>query len=447
MKTQNLLFSALVLSTSLSTPLVYAETPVSIMDIYQKAVEKDATIAAERAAAKAGEESETQGLSQLLPTITAGANLNYNYSKVTYADVSGRDSSDTYDSNGLNLQLTQALFNLSTHTAYSQSKIAGNLSEIQLNIAEQNLILRVAKAYFDILSAKESLGVAKSQTVAFNENLERAILTLKVGTATKTDKLEAQARYDLARASELSASNQLAIANQSLASIIGELPKALRSLNKETTLLEVNPQNMQHWVDAAIGNNLNLKLSQLGVKNSHLEVKKLKSDRLPTVNLVATGSLTNQYSNFIGSDSTNTNANLGIQLSMPIYTGGLMTSRIRQAEALRTQQKFSHTDIQRQVVLQTQQAYLTASNGFQQVAALKQASISSASALEATRKGMEVGVRTNLDLLNAQQQFYETERDYTVAKYNYLLTVLNLKAAAGNLEETDINRLNQLLEK
>jgi len=442
MKIRYLLYSALLLSSSLAS----AESPSGIIDIYQKAVEKDAAIAAERAAAIAGQEAESQGLSQLLPSINASANASYSYSKTTYDDAPAQNSSKKSDSSSINLQLTQPLFRSANFTAYSQSKIAGNLSDIQLSIAEQNLILRVATAYFDILSANESFAVAKSQTRAFNENLERAKLTFKVGTATKTDKLEAQARYDLARASELSALNQLAIAKQSLASIIGEEPKMLRSLNKNSLLLKVDPQDMQHWVDSAISNNLSLKSSQLGVKTAQLEIKKLKNDRLPVIDFVANANLSRQYATFVNSDSTNKGASVGLQLSLPLYTGGLMTSRIREAEALRTQQKFNHTDIQRQIILQTQQAYLTALNGFQQMEALKQASISSDSALQATRKGMEVGVRTNLDLLNAQQQFFETERDYTVAKYNYLLTVLNLKAAAGSLAKADLESLNALLK-
>lgn len=443
MKIQYLLYAAIVLSS----PFAFAESPSGIIEIYQKAVEKDATLAAERATAIAGQEKETQGLSALLPSINASANANYSYSKTTYDDAPTLDSSKKSDSTSINLQLVQPLFRSANHTAYSQSKIAVDLSELQLSIAEQDLILRVATAYFDVLSANESLTVAKSQTRAFNENLERAKLTFKVGTATKTDKLEAQARYDLARASELSALNQLAIAKQSLASIIGEEPKALLSLNKDAKLLKVDPQDMQHWVDSAINNNLSLKSSQLGVQTAQLEIKKLKNDRLPVIDFIASANLNRQYAAFVQSDSTNKGASVGVQLSLPLYTGGLMTSRIREAEALRTQQKYNHTDIQRQIILQTQQAYLTALNGFQQIEALKQASISSDSALQATRKGMEVGVRTNLDLLNAQQQFFETERDYTVAKYNYLLTVLNLKAAAGSLAKADLEILNALLEK
>lgn len=446
MKTHSLFFSAiLVCILAISSPLSFAKPGTGIIDIYEKAEQKDAIIAAQRAATIAGQEKQSQGLSQLLPAMNAKASADYNYSKTVYDTAPERDTKKTYDSSGVNVIFTQSLFNLSKFSAYSQSKLAGNVANIQLDAAKQDLILRVSKAYFDILSAKESFAVAQSQTKAFKENLQRAKLTFKVGTATKTDKLEAQARYDLARASELTALNQFAIAKQSLTSIIGEEPQNLRPLRKDAKLLKVDPQNMQHWVDSAISHNLNLKLSHLGVETSQLEVSKLKKDRLPIIDFVAKANLGKQYVSFVSSDSINTGASVGIELSLPIYTGGLMSSRIREAEALRTKQKFTHTDMQRQVTLQTQKAYLTALNGYQQVDALKQASISSKSALKATRKGMEVGVRTNLDLLNAQQQFFETERDYTVAKYNYLLIVLNLKAAAGSLAKSDVESMNKLL--
>ena len=447
MKTQSLWLSGL-LSVLLifGSTFVCAETSSGIIDIYQQALEKDALIAAERAATKAGAEKQKQGLAGLLPKIDASANASYSRNKTNYDDNTRfPDTSSSADSRGLDVKLIQPLFHLASYTAYSQSKIAVNQSRLQLHIAEQNLILRVAKAYFDILSANESLSVAKSQTAAFKENLDRAILTFKVGTATKTDKLEAQARYDLARAKQLSALNQLAIAKQSLASIIGETPPVLFPLNKNAPLLKVDPQNMQHWVDAAIANNLSLKLSKSRVTTSQLEIKRLKNDRLPVINFVADGNQNKRFASFANTNTTTTEMSVSLQLSLPIYTGGLMSSRIREAESLHTQQKYKHTDALRQVILQTQQAYLTALNGFQQLEALNQASISSASALQATRKGMEVGVRTNLDLLNSQQQFFETERDYTVAKYNYLLSVLDLKAAAGVLSRIDVEKLNHLL--
>ncbi|MDX1812525.1 MAG: TolC family outer membrane protein, partial [Gammaproteobacteria bacterium] len=325
------------------------------------------------------------------------------------------------------------------------SKLAVDQAGIQLEAAKQDLILRVTKAYFDVLSAEENVAVSQAQTRAFSESLERAKLTFKVGTATKTDMLEAQARYDIAAASEIAAKNQLAVANQTLAIITGELSGSLQKISSKAHLPEITPKDMKNWVDTADTNNPQLKLAKLGVDISNLEVSKQKGDRIPTLDLVASAQQNKGYQSFIDSNMTSTNLSLSLQLSVPIYTGGLMSSHIREAEANRLQQKQMQENTKRQVELQTQQAYLNTLNGKQQVDALQQALISNESALEATKKGVEVGVRTNLDLLDAQQQYFATQRDFTVAKYNYLLSVLQLKAAAGTLAENDVKDLNNLL--
>jgi len=420
----------------------------SLASIYQKALERDPEIAAAKFAMEAGQEQSSQGLSPLLPQLNLSGNIGRSHTKTepdSSDPVLGKNRSIDSDSQSIGIILSQNLFNASNFKGYKQSKSASKQTSIEYKIAEQSLILRVAKSYFDVLSAQENLSVAQSQTRAFLESLERAKLTFKVGTATKTDKLEAQARYDLARADEISASNQLSIAKQALASIIGESPDNLLALNKQATLSMITPEDMQYWVDLAMKNNFQLELSQSGLEISSQEVSKLKSDRLPTLDFVASASKGKQYDFRSDSDADTTNYKVAIELKMPLYTGGLMSSRIREAEHLRSQQQQNQITSQRQVILQTQQAFLTAMNGKQQTDALKQALVSSESALQATRKGVEVGVRTNLDLLDAQQQFFATERDYSFAKYNYLLSVLDLKAAAGILSDKDVEQLNNLL--
>jgi len=418
-----------------------------LLDIYNKAVEKDPVLAGAQFAADAGKEKSTQGLSLLLPRVSVSADASYDYSNIQYGNnlFNLPDSKTLSDSRSYGMQVSQPLFRAADIKAYSQSKIVTLQTEIQLKIAEQDLILRVSQAYFDVLSANENLQVSNSQSKAFKESLERAKLTFKVGTSTKTDKLEAQARYDLAKANEISASNQLAIAKQSLVSIIGEIPSTLKKLKDNAALTKLKANNIQYWVDTAIARNLQLGLVNTGYKISKFEVQKLKSDRLPTLDLVASASKSNRYNSFLDKNIDTTNASINLQLAMPIYTGGLVSSRIREAESLKFQQQQNKINIQRQIVLQAQRAYLNSYNGLQQVEALQQALKSSNSALEATQKGLEVGVRTNLDLLDSQQQFFSTERDFTIAKYNYLLNVLNLKAAAGILSQDDIADMDSLL--
>lgn len=437
---------AVTLIIGLVSNNVYSQT-MDLLGAYNKAQERDPLIAAAEYQAQAGEETSVQGKSLLLPQVSVGANVGYGYSKSEYDPNPSNFSEDSETSElyNVNAQLAQPIYHPSDWQAYQQSKLVVDQSQINLAIARQDLILRVSNAYFDVLSAEENVAVSEAQTRAFSESLERAKLTFKVGTATRTDMLEAQARYDIAVAAEIAAKNTLAIARQALASIIGDMPAALEKLAKNAKLTTIQPTDMKHWVDLAYSNNLDLKLASLGVDISQLEVKKLKGDRLPQVDLVVSASQNQRYQSAFQSDIATTSADLSVQLNMPIYTGGLLTSRIREAEALRLQQKELKVNAERLVQLQTQQAYLNALNGKQQVDALQQALISNESALEATKKGVEVGVRTNLDLLDAQQQYFATQRDFTVAKYNYLITILQLKAAAGILSENDVRQLNELL--
>jgi len=440
-------FFSLALAGAMQFSLAHASAQ-GLLDIYNKAVEKDPVLAGAKYAANAGKEKTRQGLSLLLPRMSVSANASYDYSRNQYGQnvFNLSDTETLSDSRNYGFEIAQPLFRAADIKAYSQSKIVALQTEIQLKLAEQELILRVAQAYFDVLSANENLQVNKAQAKAFKESLERAKLTFKVGTSTKTDKLEAQARYDLARANVISAENQLAIARQSLASIIGEAPDTLKKLKNNAELRKLKADNIQYWVDTAIARNLQLGLANTGYKISQIEVTKLKSDRLPTLDLIANANKANRYNSFLDKNIDATNASINLQISMPIYTGGLVSSRIREAENLKFQQQQNKINVQRQVILQTQQAYLNSYNGLQQVNALQQALTSSNSALEATRKGLDVGVRTNLDLLDSQQQYFSTERDFRIAKYNYLLSLLNLKASAGILDKADIESLDTILD-
>jgi len=425
---------------TINSSSVFANDSAGLMEIYELALQSDPQISAAKFGRDAGLEKSEQGLSLLLPQISFSAGISYSKTKVDSLNIDQNS-----DNRNFGLQLSQPLFNASSSTSYKQSKIVVDQAELEYRIAEQDLILRVAQAYFDVLSAQENLAVNQAETRAFAESLARANLTFKVGTATKTDKLEAQARFDLARASELSAENLLAIAKQTLSSITGVPTKKLKSLVKNSKLTSINPTEMEQWNQLALANNYQLQLSQTSLDIAKKEMIKLKDDRLPTINLVASARENTGFSANLGTDITTDTLSIGLELSLPLYTGGLMSSRIREAEHLRFQQKELQTNSQRQVLLQTQQAYLTVMNGFQQIDALEQALISSESALQATKKGLEVGVRTNLDVLDSQQQYFSTERDFRIAKFNYLLQILNLKAAAGILSAEDIQSLNALL--
>ncbi len=430
-----------------SSPLAMAAETMDLLKVYEAAKRQDPVIEAARRAAAAGSEAAVQGRALLLPSVNATADYSYSYLESRYSPSNPfiPNISETFDSYSYGINVSQALFDKTRYASYQQGLVNAAQADTSLQLAEQELILRVAEGYFSVLSAQASVEVAESQKKAFAESLERANLTFKIGTATITDKLEAQARYDLARADEIAAANTLEVARQSLRSIIGEQPGELLPLREDAALPPLQPRDMDTWVQRALDHNVELRLAEQGVELSRQEIAKARGSRYPTVNLVANAARQVQYSPFADADNEINRVSVAVQLNMPLYTGGLNSSRVRQAVSARDEAAQKQEQTRRQISLQAQQRYLEALNGLQRVEALTQALASSESALEATRKGLEVGVRTNLDLLNAQQQFYSTKRDLAVAKYNYLLSLLQLKAASGMLAEQDLLQMSHLL--
>ena len=266
-----------------------------------------------------------------------------------------------------------------------------------------------------------------------------------MGTATITDTYEAQARYDLVDAQEIAAQNDLEVKKRALQQLTNAMPGDLRQLGQQFKLEGLQPADMEKWVDTAQQHNSQLAVAQAAAELAEKEVARNRGGHYPTLDLVANYS--EQYAGGgsfgVGSDSRN--AAVGLQLNVPLFQGGATQSRVREAEANRDRASEELETARRNAALQTRQAYLGVVNGIAQVKALQQALKSSESLLEASKLGQEVGVRTNLDVLNAQQQLYSTRRDLYQAEYNYLISQLKLKAAAGTLAEDDLTRVNQAL--
>ncbi|MDH5300028.1 MAG: TolC family outer membrane protein [Gammaproteobacteria bacterium] len=429
-----------LLSIAALSPAVAQTT--NLEQIYALAQDRDASIATANASYAAGQEKASQGRALLGPSLTAGASYTYSHSKDDLMMPDGKSS----NTQSVSLNLTQPLYNSAAFAGYRQGKLAAVQAKDNLTIAEQDLIVRTAQAYFNVLSAQESVRVAQAQKRAFSENLERAKLTFKVGTATITDKHEAQARYDLAVADEIAANSTLEVAKQSLASIIGEMPAELADLKADTALPELTPADMAEWIKRAKTNNAQLKAVQQTVAISQEDLNKARAGHKPVVSLVASAGQQEGYNSFLKQDNTTDTYSVAVQLQVPIFASGMTSSQVREANALRESAKSRLEQTERNIVLQTQQAYLAVANGRLRVLALQAALLSNQSAMDATKKGLEVGIRTNLDLLNAQQLYFATQRDLAVAKYNYLIDILRLKSASGSLEAVDLNEINALLQ-
>ncbi|OFZ65873.1 MAG: channel protein TolC [Betaproteobacteria bacterium RBG_16_56_24] len=418
-----------------------------LLETYHAAQANDPQIAAAYATQQAGREKLPQGRSLLLPSINLSANSTFNDQTTQYQGTTFLPGgTNRYNSNGYGVSLVQPLFRQQNWLAYSESELQVAQAEAQFRIAEQDLMVRVAQAYFDVLIAQDSVQLAETQKAAISEQLEQARRNFEVGSATITDTLEAQARHDLTGAQEIAAQNNLEIKRRALQQLINAMPKDLAHLGKEFRLEDPQPADMEKWVDDAQSNSLQLAVARAAAELAEKEVARNRGGHFPTVDLVANYSSSNANGGSFGVGSDTTSKSVGVQLNMPLFQGGAANSRWREAEANRERARQELENARRNVATQTRQAYLGVASGIAQVKALQQALASSESVLEASKLGHEVGVRTNLDVLNAQQQLYSTRRDMYQAQYNYLLSQLRLKAAVGTLGEADLSRINQALQ-
>ncbi len=409
---------------------------VDLLEIYHAAQSQDAVFAAARAAQQAGQEKLTQGRSLLLPSVNLNANTTYN-------DVNAPYGAKKYNSNGYVISVVQPLFREQNWATYNESELQVAMSEAQFKLAEHDVILRSAQTYFDVLIAQDTVQLTATQKSAISQQLEQAKRNFEVGTSTITDTHEAQARYDLIVAQELSATNNFEIKRRTLQQLINGEVGALNVLGNAFKLEAPDPADVQKWVaDAELGN-YQIILAQAAYQLAEQEVVRNRSGHLPTLDVVGNYSKNTGCSFTICGDTRSTS--VGVQLNMPLFQGGVTQSKWREAEYNREKAKQDLENTRRNVELQTRQAYLGVVSGIAQVRALQQALKSSESLLEASKLGQEVGVRTSLDVLNAQQQLFSTRRDLYQAQYNYLVSHLRLKAAAGSLAEADMGRVNQAL--
>lgn len=420
-----------------------------LLDAYRDAVGYDAQFAAARSALAAGREQLPQGRAGLLPTIGLSANTLWN--KLDYQSRAfASDLPANYNSNGWSLNLSQPLFRWQNWTSYKQSELAVVQAETQYAAARQDLILRVAQAYFDVILAQETLATARAQKVAISEQLAAAKRNFEVGTATITDTNEAQARSDLTTAQEIAAANDLRVKRNVLEMLIGKEPQALKSLKPGVDISRPQPDDIGQWAASAEQGSLAVQASRAALEIAGREVEKQRAGHYPTLDLVASHGRNSQSGTlalggfYPGSDTDSTV--VGLQLAIPVFAGGAVSSRDRQAVALREKARFDLENARRQAALAARQAYLGVTSGLAQVKALEQGLISSQSALDSNKLGYEVGVRINIDVLNAQQQVFSTRRDLARARLDTLTAELQLKAAVGALTETDLAAINSLLE-
>ena len=419
-----------------------------LMGIYRDALNQDPVFASARSAYMATLEKLPQGKALLLPQVNAQAAANYNDTENKFKGTGAPiDRHADYWDSRIGVTVTQPLYRKANNASYEQAKVQTAQAETQVQLAAQDLMLRVSQAYFDVLLAQDNLTVIRSQKTAIAEQLEQAKRNFTVGTATITDAREAQARYDLVIAQEIGAVNDLEVKIRALSQLTGKTPGSLVQLADPIVLNPPQPNDMQQWVDQATQSSLQIINAQQNVEVAAREVDKARASTGLTADLI--GSLTQSHadSSAFGYGSDTRAAVIGVQLNYPLYAGGSLDSKVREAAANQNRAKDDLENARRTVVQNTRQAFLGVTSGLAQVKALEQALGSTQLQLEATKLGQDVGVRTGVDVLNTQQQLASARRDLVQSRYNTILNQLKLKAAVGKLTDTDLNNVNSMLRK
>jgi outer membrane protein len=329
---------------------------------------------------------------------------------------------------------------------YEQGELQVRQAEAVFGQAAQDLILRVAQAYFDVLAAQDTLALVRAQKAAISEQLAQAKRNFEVGTATITDTHEAQARYDLTVAQEIQAQNDVDTKIRALQQLTGKEYSSLKQLRPDVKLSPPNPNNMQTWVDVAERASYPVQVQEAGTRIADLEAKRNRAAHLPTVDLVASQFMQTA----VGVRSRSGRKRAHPVDDQPAARGSVVRGRRAHFARARSGRQLRESEAgpgERTALERAFDAtvFLLVANGIAAVAALEQALVSSQSALDSNKLGYEVGVRINIDVLNAQQQLFSTRRDLAVARYNTITNHLRLKSASGSLAESDLEEVNRAL--
>jgi outer membrane protein len=433
-------FSRTLLATALAAT-IGAAGAADLVTIYRDSLLSDPVYQSARAQYLAGIEKLPQARSGYLPLIAGSASIFRN-------DVDRSIVNDiSYTTKTYAVTLSQPVVRVQNWIAITQARQQVIQAEATLAAAQQDLVVRVGQAYFDVLLAQDNVALSETQKSAISEQLAQAKRNFEVGTATIVDTLEAQARYDQSNAKEISDKNDLEVKRRALQVLLGKLPEGLTPLREPLALAPPQPNDIEAWVKAAADASPAITVARATYEFNRQEVDRQRAGHLPTVDLSASyARADNPATTIPGVIGSSSNAgSVGVTLSVPLYSGGLTQSRVREALANRERAEQDLESTQRGVGQSVRVNFLNVTSGIAQVQALEQALASTQSQLDSTILGRDVGVRTSVDVLNAQQQVFQTRRDLQQARYNYLLSTLRLKAAVGSLTEADVEAINRAL--
>ena len=421
--------------------LAYA---VDLLEIYGHALDSDPQYRQVAATQRAVLEQRPQALAQLLPTLTFSANAMTNEEDITTEfNPIDRTGKVSYGSHGYSLDLSQPLFRGDRIMGYLQADNLIRQADAELIAARQDLIVRTTRAYFEVLAAYDNLGFAEAEKKSLSRQLDQAKQRFDVGLSAITDVQEAQAGYDRAFAAEIEARNNVDNTQEALREITGVYISDLALLGETMPLLSPQPEEIETWTGAALEQNLIVLAARHSVDSARREVKKQQAGHLPSVDMVARHSLNSTGGRFGSYESES--SSIGVQVNVPLFSGGFVSSRVRETRERLNAELERLEQARRNAQRLTRQAYLGVISGISRVKALKQAVVSSETALEATEAGFEVGTRTAVDVVAAERATSQARRDYARARYDYLLDTLRLKQASGSLSVEDLSEVNRWL--
>ncbi|MEC7774407.1 MAG: TolC family outer membrane protein [Pseudomonadota bacterium] len=424
-------------------------TAENLLDIYNEALENDPTFKAAEYSYLADKEIVVQGRAALLPSITLSGSTNWN--EYYQDDVLQQE----YNSFSKSARVSQPLFRLDTWFNFKRSKSLTNAAEAEFAYEQQNLILRTAELYFGVLRAIDNLNAAISEEKAIKKQLDQAQQRYEVGLSAITGVQEAQLAYDLSKAARINNEGNLFSAREALNALIGREIFSLDELGEDLQISSPFPNSKEDWVNLALKNNYQLKASYLRKDAAKSNARSAASNHLPKIDIVGSGSdsETNQF-NYEGFSingqgipvpAVTGRRNYAIQLSVPIFQGGAVSSRRKQAYSQYNQADENTLFTERRIIQEVRSQFSNVNTLVANVNAQKQAVISATSALEATQVGYKVGTRNVVDLLQAEKNLYSAEKNLANAKYDYILANLRLALAAGTIDPGDIIEINNLL--
>ncbi len=426
------------------TTAVQAET---LKQIYEQAKQNDPGFRAAQAQYAAEREAKSQAWAPLLPQLNASASRTKTDQTVNSSNALTLPAG-TYNNttNLYKLNLTQTLYRHDRIVALRQADKTVARAEATYGNAQQELILRVAQRYFEVLAAEDNLSFAHAERQAIEQQLQQTQQRFRVGLSAITDVHEAQARYDQATSQEIASDNLLAITREAIRELTGAATARITPLQERTPLLAPEPANLDEWVKAAMEHNLALLASEKTMDIAGDEVDRVRAGHYPTLDLIGERSST-IMSGASATDTADTDqTSISLQLNIPLYQGGLVRSQTREAAARHMQNKELYEQQRRTTERQTRSSYLSVIANISQVTALKQTLKSSQTALSATQTGFEVGTRTLVDVLNSQRELFRAQRDYAKSRYDYIVETLKLKQAAGSLSDEDLQQVAQWVE-